>query len=355
MAPVDVDAAVSVGALDALIDALPKAELHVHLEGSIPPELALVLAERRGVILPGAERGVAGLREAYRFSSFRDFLRLYVAISRTLDQREDFADAVYGVAEVLAAQRVRYAEVTFTPMTHIARGVAREAMLGGLHEGRARARRELGVELAWVFDVVRSLPDQAEPTLELALAAREQGVIGLGVGGPEGPELSVAPLAPSFARAKAQGLISVPHAGEQYGPPSLRETLDLLDPDRIGHGVRCLEDPALTAEIVARGIKLEVCPTSNVVLGVVPSLAEHPLPKLQAAGVALSLASDDPPLFGTSLVDEYRRCAAAFGWGPGEVLAMARAAVEHSAMPSEAKRALLAEQDAVAASFSASP
>lgn len=331
--------------LDALIVALPKAELHVHLEGSILPELALKLAARRGVALPGAERGAAGLREAYAFKSFRDFLTVYIAISSTLQQAEDFADAVFGVAEALAVQQVRYAELTFTPMTHVERGVDADAMLDGLAQGRKRARAELGVELAWVFDIVRCFPHQAAPTLELALRGREHGVVALGVGGPEGPQWSVAPLAESFARARAEGLRSVPHAGEQHGPPSLRETIDLLAPDRIGHGVRCVEDASLLAEIVDRGIALEVCPSSNVALGVVESLEAHPLPRLQAAGVTLSLASDDPPLFGTTLLDEYRRCAQAFGWGAAEIRAMARAAVEQSFMPAQLRRELLAAQD----------
>jgi aminodeoxyfutalosine deaminase len=217
-------------------------------------------------------------------------------------------------------------------------------MLDGLAEGRRRARDEHGVDLAWVFDVVRSLPEQAEQTLSLALRARDQGVIALGVGGPEGPAWSVAPLASMFARGKAEGLRSVPHAGEQWGAPSLRETLDLLAPDRIGHGVRCLEDGEIAAQLRDRGIALEVCPSSNVALGVSPSFAEHPLPRLLEAGLAVSLGSDDPPLFGTTLTDEYLRCAATFGWGRGEVLAMAQAAVEHSFMGGEAKASLRAEQ-----------
>jgi aminodeoxyfutalosine deaminase len=337
--------------LDALIRELPKVELHVHLEGSIVPELALRLAARRNVRLPGADEGVEGLRRAYRFRNFRDFLQVYVALSSTLQQGEDFAEVVFGVAEQLAAQRVRWAEMTFTPMTHVARGVDADAMLDGLAQGRTRARDELGVELAWVFDVVRSLPDQAEATLELALRGREHGVIAVGVGGPEGPAWTVAPLASMFARAKAEGLRSVPHAGEQYGGPSLRETLDLLAPDRIGHGVRCLEDPAITAELAARGIPLEVCPSSNVALGVVASLAEHPLPRLLEAGLKVSLGSDDPPLFGTMLVEEYRRCAHAFGWGLNELCSIAGAAIEHSFMSAERKQTLRAEQARVAASF----
>jgi aminodeoxyfutalosine deaminase len=335
--------------LDPLIWTLPKVELHVHLEGSILPELALRLAARRNVRLPGADEGVDGLRRAYQFRSFRDFLNVYVALSSTLQQAEDFAEVVFGVAEQLAAQRVRWAEMTFTPMTHVARGVDAEAMLDGLAHGRARARDELGVELAWVFDVVRSLPDQADQTLELALRGREQGVIAVGVGGPEGPNWSVAPLASMFARAKAEGLKSVPHAGEQWGAPSLRETLDLLAPDRIGHGVRCLEDLDIVAELIDRNVKLEVCPSSNVALGVVASLAAHPLPRLLEAGLAVSLGSDDPPLFGTTLVEEYRRCAQAFGWGPEQLLARACAAVEHSFMPDDRKQALRAEQARVAA------
>lgn len=336
-------------ALEAFIQALPKVELHVHLEGSILPELALRLARRRNVVLPGAERGEQGLREAYRFTSFRDFLNVYIALSSTLQQAEDFADAVFGVGEVLAAQQVRRAELTFTPMTHVARGVDPDAMLDGLARGRRRAREELGIDLVWVFDVVRSLPDQAEQTLALALRARDHGVIALGVGGPEGPAWSVAPLASMFERGKAEGLASVPHAGEQWGAPSLRETLDLLAPDRIGHGVRCLEDPEIVAELRDRNIPLEVCPSSNVALGVSPSFAEHPLPRLLQAGLAVSLGSDDPPLFGTTLTEEYRRCAATFGWGREELLALAQAAVEHSFMSDEAKRSLCAEQARIAA------
>jgi adenosine deaminase len=341
--------------LDALIQALPKVELHVHLEGSILPELALRLAARRGIQLPGADGGVEGLRRAYRFTSFRDFLQVYVALSSTLQQAEDFAEVVFGVATELARQRVRWAELTVTPMTHVTRGVDPDALLDGLGQGRARAKAELGIELSWVFDVVRSLPDQGPGTLELALRGDEQGVIGVGVGGPEGPAWSVAPLEDMFGWARAAGLRSVPHAGEQHGPASLRETIDLLVPDRIGHGFRCLEDPELTREIVDRGIPLEICPSSNVALGLVPSLAEHPLPRLQAAGLALCLNSDDPPLFGTTLVDEYRRCAAAFGWGVDEVLILAADAVEHSFMPRAAKRALIDEQSAIASEFRLRP
>jgi len=332
-----------------LIDRLPKAELHVHLEGSVEPELALALAQRRGCVLPGAEEGVQGLRQRYRFRHFGDFVRLYLAISACLQEAEDFAAVAVDLARKLAAQNVRYAEVTFTPMTHVVRGVAPETILAGLAEGRSQARERYGVELAWVFDIVRSFFDQAAPTLELALRGRQDGVIGLGFAGPEAPRWPTEPFAPIFARARAEGLRSLPHAGEMDGAESVWRALRDLGADRIGHGVRCLADPALVEHLRARRIPLEVCPTSNVGIGLFPSLAEHPLPALLAAGLEVSLASDDPPMFSTSLTEEYRRCASTFGWGAAEIASLAASSVRHSFLPEARKAALVAEQAEVLA------
>jgi aminodeoxyfutalosine deaminase len=339
--------------LDELIRRLPKAELHVHLEGSIPPELAVRLAARHGRTLPGMADGAAGLREHYRFADFGEFVRMYLAISACLVDARDFRDAALALAASLAAQRVVYAEVTFTPMTHVVHGVDPAAMLAGLAEGRARARAEHGVELAWVFDIVRSKLDQAEPTLELALRGQPDGVIGLGYAGPEAQAWPTAPFAPTFARARADGLRSLPHAGEMAGPSSIREALDLLGADRIGHGVRVVDDPALLDRIIRDQVPLEVCPTSNLSIGLYPRLADHPLPRLLAAGVAVSLASDDPPMFSTSLVEEFRRCAAQFGWDAAQVRALAAASVQHSFMAAADKAAVLAEQSRVAEALDA--
>jgi adenosine deaminase len=237
--------------------------------------------------------------------------------------------------------------MTFTPMTHVSRGVDADAMLDGLVRGRVEALEAHGVELAWVFDIVRTLPEQAAPTLDLALSARAPGVVGLGLSGPEARPHDVAALAPVFERARAHGLASLPHAGEMAGPESVRKALDLLRADRIGHGVRSLEDPGLVERLVAERVPLEVCPSSNVALGVVPTLAHHPLPALLEAGVEVSLASDDPPLFGTSLTEEYRRCARAFAFDASAIRMLAAAAIRHARLPESRKAALLAEQAAV--------
>jgi adenosine deaminase len=321
---------------------LPKAELHVHLEGSVPPALALKLAARNGVLLPGAERGLAGLIEAYTFRNFDDFLRLYVAISKCFVAEIDFRDAVVGVAERFAQSGIVYAEVTFTPMTHVQRGVDAEVMLAGLEAGRVAALEQHGVDLAWVFDIVRCFPDQSDPTLELALRARDRGVVALGIGGPENDDLPTEPFVEVFARARAEGLRAVPHAGEQRGAHGVREAIELLHADRIGHGVRAIEDPRVVELLIERGIPLEVCPGSNLKLGVAESLDAHPLQRLDRAGVAFSLASDDPALFQLDLLDEYLSVGAAYGWGPQRLFEVACAALEHSFLPEERRRELRA-------------
>ncbi len=332
----------------AFCRALPKVELHVHLEGSVTPELALVLARRRGLRLPGDARGPDGLREAYRFDSFHDFLRLYIAVSRCLVTPQDVADVVVDLARRHAQMGVRYAEVTFTPLTHRARGITAEVLWGGLAWGRAEAASRHGVAMRWVFDVVRSMPDQAEATVDFALGmdARDEGsVVGIGVGGPEADHYPMEQIGAAFDRARALGYASLPHAGENAGAQSIWTAVRRLGAARIGHGVRCLEDPQLLHHLREHGIALEVCPTSNVALGVCASLEAHPLPRLLEAGVSVTLGSDDPPMFGTDLLSEYVRCADAFGWDDATLVAIARAGVEHSFAPDALRAALLAELD----------
>lgn len=318
--------------------ALPKAELHVHLEGSVTPELALRLAARRGVRLPGDDAGPEGLRAAYRFANFGDFLALYIAISRCVQQPEDLAEIAVDLARRLREQNVRWAEVTFTPLTHVARGVAPELLHEGLHEGRVRAEAEHGVRLRWVFDVVRSFPEQAEPTTDFALRMQTHdpdSVVGVGVGGPESDRYAMGAIAKAVRRAKAEGLRSLPHAGENAGATSIWTAVRDLEADRIGHGVRCLEDPVLVEWLRDHAIPLEVCPGSNVALGVVPSLREHPLPRLLEAGLAVTIGSDDPPMFGTDLVNELCSCADAFEWDAAMLRRLADASFAHAFAPAE--------------------
>ena len=333
-------------ALADFIRAMPKAELH--LEGSVSPATARKLAKKRGVTLPGVDPDdeAADLRDAFPFVDFTGFLKLYLAIASCLHEAEDFAEIVEDLGRRLAAQGVGYAEVTFTPALHRHRGIADTPMLEGLKAGRARVRERHDIELRWVFDVVRIFPEQAGPTLEFAttMAAHDPGaVVGLGLGGPEDRPHETEPLRDAFARAQAAGLHSLPHAGELDGPERMWEVLQILGAERIGHGVRCLEDPSLVEHLRTEGIPLEVCPSSNVCLGVVGSMAEHPLPKLLDAGLKVSLGSDDPPLFQTNLVQEYERVADAFGWGAPRLRALAQASIEHSFMPPQRASRMLAE------------
>jgi aminodeoxyfutalosine deaminase len=334
--------------LDAFVRALPKAELHLHLEGSVTPGLARRLARRRGVSLPGLddlEDEAADVRRAFPFTDFTGFLRLYLAIASCLQQAEDFAEIVEALGAGLAGQGVGYAEVTFTPALHRSRRVPDAFMLEGLAAGRRTVLERHDVLVRWVFDVVRIFPEQAEPTLGFARAMERVdpgATVGLGLAGPEDRPHAIAPLVQTFARARAEGLHVLPHAGELAGAERIWEVVRELGPERLGHGVRCLEDPALVEHLRDHGIALEVCPSSNVRLGVVGSLAEHPLPRLLDAGLRVSLGSDDPPLFDTDLVQEYVRAAEAFGWGRERLVALARASIEHAFMPAERRARMLA-------------
>jgi aminodeoxyfutalosine deaminase len=333
--------------LAAFVRALPKAELHLHLEGSVTPGLAHRLACRRGVSLPGVggEHEEADVRRAFPFTDFSGFLRLYLAIASCLQQAEDFAEIVEALGVGLCAQGVGYAEVTFTPALHTSRSVPEALMLEGLAAGRRAVLERHDVLVRWVFDVVRIFPEQAEPTLAFARAMERVdpgATVGLGLAGPEDRPHAIAPLVGTFARARAEGLHVLPHAGELGGAERIWEVVRELGAERIGHGVRCLEDPVLVEHLREQGIALEVCPSSNVRLGVCRSLREHPLPRLMEAGLAVSLGSDDPPLFDTDIVQEYVRVAEAFGWGRERLRALAVASIEQSFMPAERRGRMLA-------------
>ncbi len=337
--------------LDAFLVALPKAELHLHLVGAATIDVVAELAGRHPEIgIPADESAIA---ELYRFSDFRHFLETYLIVNRLVRSGEDVATLVTGIGRNLAAQGVRYAEITVTPWSNVAdAGIPYPELVAGLSAGRVAAAAA-GVELAWCYDIP-GFPDMdpeiAELTCGWAVSEPPPGLASFGLGGAEIDRRNFADV---FDRARAAGLHSVPHAGEADGPRSMWAALQSLGAERIGHGIRCLEDPELVDYLGHHQIPLEVCPTSNVCTRVVPDLASHPLPTLIDAGLMVTLNSDDPPMFGTTLLDEYRTVATTFGFGAGELAQLARNGVRCSFLPDDRKRALVAEIDATLAAYEA--
>ncbi len=344
--------------LAAFIGAMPKAELHIHLEGSIEPVTLLTLARRHDRLDQLPADDVDSLQRWFVFTDFPHFVRIYFAIAGMLLEAEDYATIVLACGADMARQNIRYRELTFTPFVHthmLGKSLPFAAILDGLEAGRAQVQHDFGVEMRWVFDVPRNAafdadgkydPFPAEQTLQYALAGQERGsVVGFGLGGWE-VGAPPAPFAHAFAAARAAGLLSAPHAGETEGADSVRMAVEALGAQRIGHGVRAIEDPALVELLRARGTVLEVNPTSNLRLHVYPSLAAHPFACLDALGVQVTLNSDDPPLFNTTLTQEYELLASAFGYGRADLARIARRAFEHAACPPPLRAALLDEFDA---------
>jgi adenine deaminase len=281
--------------LHALLRQMPKAELHIHIEGSLEPELIFRLAQRNGVAL--AWPGVQALRAAYEFKDLQSFLDIYYAGASVLLKEQDFFDMAWAYFERAAADNVVHAEVFFDPQTHTARGVPLQAVIVGLAHACRRAHAELGLSARLILCFLRHLSeDEALATLEQALPYREH-FIGVGLDSSERghpPEK----FARVFERARALGLRLVAHAGEEGPPAYIHGALDVLQVQRIDHGVRCLEDPALVQRLAAARVPLTVCPLSNVRLRVFDSLARHNLPALLAAGLCVTVNSDDPAYFG---------------------------------------------------------
>jgi adenosine deaminase len=324
------------------ITALPKVELHLHLEGSLRPETMFRIAERNSVDLGAAD--AEALESRYDFKSFDDFLKLFLSGLDVMQTGEDFADITAALAAELRRHNVRYAEVTTTPYNHFRRGIAMADYVAGLDEGRRRAHADHGVELGWICDIPRELePPDLGFTADLVTGTNApQGVVALGLGGPE-PGFPPHPFAVSFARARAAGLGAVPHAGETAGPESVWGAITELGAGRIGHGIRSLEDSALIARLIAESIPLEVSMTSNVRLGVVPDIASHPLPALLEAGVAVCLNTDDPAYFGTDISTELRLAHEVHGLEATALRQLQSTAVQHSFASDSLKAAISRE------------
>lgn len=332
------------------IEALPKVELHVHLEGSMSVDTIAALSARHDVeptvIWPH------GLPEYFTFDGFPDFARQFFYGLSLLRTGEDLATITEDLAATLAAQNVRYAEVTTTAYTHFLGRDDRPGMTwsdyrDGLNEGRRRAAAR-GVDLSWVVDIPRDLemPDSSVTIDYLESADTPDGLVAIGLGGYE-VGFPAQPYGPQFDRARAIGLHSVPHAGETEGAPSVQAAVDVLGAERIGHGVRCLEDPALVDQLVERGTMLEVCPTSNDLLQVIATLDEHPLPDLRAAGLRVCLNTDDPGWFATDLNTELSIGSELLGVSPTDHLAMQVDALAASFAPDDTRARVAAELAAV--------
>jgi adenosine deaminase len=310
---------------------IPKVELHVHLEGSICPSTLLKLAERNGIHLPAQDE--AGLQTFYQFRDFSHFIQVYMMVTGCLRTVDDYRLAAYEFGLDCDRQNIRYAEVTFSILTNTRlTGLPWQEILAGLNAGREQARAEFGVDWRWVFDIVRDLPATQKDVLEISLAARDQGVVALGLGGNErGFPANL--FVDTFERALEAGLPRVPHAGENEGPASVRGALDLLHADRIGHGVRCIEDPTLVDLLRERQIPLEICPTSNIRLGVYADYASHPLRRLWDAGLPITVNSDDPPMFGTDLAREFEILVKYFQFTADELARVSLNGVYFSFLP----------------------
>jgi adenosine deaminase/aminodeoxyfutalosine deaminase len=330
--------------LEEFIAGLPKVELHVHHVGSASPHTVAGLAARHAGSTPvPADPDL--LADYFQFTDFAHFITVYLSVVDLIRDPDDVATLTYDIAADLAAQQVRYAELTLTPYSSIIRGIPAEAFCEAVEDARRRAERDHGIRLRWCFDIPgeAGVPS-ADITLDVALKQRPDGLVSFGLGG---PELGVprADFAQHFAAARAAGLRSVPHAGESTGPQTVWDALRHLGAQRIGHGIAAARDEELMAYLRENDIPLEVCPTSNVCTRAVASLAEHPLPVLTAAGVPVTINSDDPPMFSTTLNHEYAVAAQLLDLDAAGVAELARQGVRYSFLDATDKAALLSEID----------
>jgi adenosine deaminase len=315
-----------------------KAELHVHLEGTATPALVRRLAARHGVdVPPGTIDG-----DRFVWHDFIDFLDTYDRAASLVRTADDYRDVTAAYLAACAEEDAIYVELTASPDHAAAAGLAYADMVAGIAEGIDAARGATGIESRILVTAIRNLgPERAEAIATAAATTPHASVTGFGLAGDEAG-FPPGPFARAFQIAHDAGLGIAVHAGEWAGPPSVRAALDLPVPvPRLGHGVRAVEDPALVAELAARGTVLEVCPTSNVALGAYPTYAEHPFPTLRAAGVRVTLGSDDPPYWGASIGGEYAVAAREWGLDETALLGVTETAVRAAFVPEELRAHLL--------------
>jgi len=313
---------------------IPKAELHCHLEGSIPPALARELAARNGVALSDA---LFDARGEYSWTDFWSFLEAYDRVCRALKLARDFGDVIYAYLKHAAAEGTVYVEMFCSPERPAGLGVSYEDWVTSLESGIDRARRDFGIEGRIIIICIRHLgPERALAMAQTMVAQPHKYVVGFGMGGDES-KFQARDFAPAYRLAHDHGYGCTVHAGEVVGPESVWASIRDLPVTRIGHGVRSADDPRLLEELVRRGIVLEVCPGSNVALGLYANRSAHPLHRLVEAGVRVSLGSDDPPFFHTTLGAEYDNA----GLDAGALMRITRTAIEASFADADTKQRLL--------------
>jgi adenine deaminase len=324
--------------LPKLLRRMPKAELHIHIEGSLEPELIFALAQRNAINIPYAN--VEDLRKAYAFSNLQSFLDIYYAGASVLITEQDFYDMAHAYLARAAMDNVVHAEIFFDPQTHTARGVAIEAVINGLHRACVDAKAELGVDASLILCFLRHLSEQeAFETLEQALPYRDKFIgIGLDSGEVGNPPEKFAKV---FARCKELGFHLVAHAGEEGPPAYVWAALDVLQVERIDHGVQSSQDALLMQRLAQDRVPLTVCPLSNLKLCVVPSLAQHNLGALLEAGLCAMVNSDDPAYFGGYLNDNFTQTFAATGLTAQHAYQLACNSFEASFTGAEQKRKYL--------------
>jgi adenosine deaminase len=325
---------------------LPKAELHVHIEGTFEPELIFAIAERNGID-PGYA-SVDALRAAYNFSDLQSFLNVYYAGMRVLRTERDYHDLATAYLERAAAQGVRHAEIFFDPQAHTDRGIPFATVVAGLTGALEAARERLRISAHLILCFLRDLSaESAMATLEVAIPYRNR-IVAIGL---DSAEVGNPPskFATVFDRARAEGFLTVAHAGEEGPPEYVWEALDLLHASRIDHGVRSLEDPQLVERLRRQRIPLTVCPFSNVKLHVVADLAHHPLKRMLDAGLLATVNSDDPAYFGGYVADNFAGVVAALGLSDSDVIVLAKNSFEASFIDDAKKRVHINEIDHVTA------
>lgn len=330
--------------VDSLIRKIPKAELHLHIEGTLEPELMMTLARRNEVPIP--YRDVDEIREAYEFSDLQSFLDIYYAGAKVLLTRQDFFDLTAAYLDRAAADNVRHVEIFFDPQTHTERGIAFETVLDGIHDALKDGESRLGITFELIMCFLRHLSaDEAMATLEQAIPHKDRiRAVGL-----DSSELGHPPskFTAVFDRARKEGFLTVAHAGEEGPPDYIREALDLLKVERIDHGVRCLEDPALVERLAESQTPLTVCPLSNVKLCVFDSLEAHNLKQLLDAGLCATINSDDPAYFGGYIGQNFLETRRALDLDASEIHKLARNSFTASFMSEQDKQRHIAELEQV--------